>query len=78
MKIKEFISKLEEQFDDLPKGKMQPESNFREIFEWNSINALIVIALVQTDYGVMIDAEDFRKAQTVNDIYSIIEQRREE
>ncbi len=78
MKIEEFISKLEEQFDDLPKGKMQPDSNFREIFEWNSINALIVIALVQTDYGVMIDAEDFRKAQTVNDIYSIIEQRKEE
>jgi len=78
MKVEEFISKLEEQFDDLPKGKLKPDHNFREIFEWNSINALIVIALVQTEYGVMIDAEDLRKSKTLNDIYRIIDQRREQ
>jgi hypothetical protein len=38
MTVEKFIVKIEEQFEDLEKGKLKPESNFRDIFEWNSIN----------------------------------------
>ena len=31
---------------------LKPGSIFREVFEWNSINALILIALVKTEYDV--------------------------
>ncbi|HPD66308.1 MAG TPA: acyl carrier protein [Bacteroidia bacterium] len=73
--IEEFIKRLEEQFDDLPKGVLKPSSLFREAFSWNSINALIVIALIQTEYGVAIDAEDLRKSKTVQDLYNIVKER---
>jgi acyl carrier protein len=72
MDIKEFIKKIEAEFEDLEPGKLKPESNFREIFEWNSVNALIIIALVNTEYNVVITAEDLRKSKTVNDLFNVI------
>jgi acyl carrier protein len=75
MKIEDFIKLIEEQFEELKPGVLQPDSNFREVFEWNSINALIIIAMINTEYGVTIDAEDIRKSNTVQDIFSIIESR---
>ncbi len=75
MTVNEFIEKIEAEFEDLEPGKLKPASNFREVFEWNSINALILIALVKTEYDVVINAEDIAKSKTVNDLYTVIEQR---
>ena len=73
MKIEDFITRIEEEFDDIEPGTLKPESIFREVFEWNSINALILIALVKTEYDVAINAEDIANSKTVADIYGIIE-----
>lgn len=75
MTIQDFIARIEEEFDDLEPGILKPESNFREAFEWSSVNALILIALVKTEYDVTINAADITKSKTVNDLYRIIEQR---
>ena len=73
--IEEFIKKLEDEFEDLEPGKLKHESNFRDAFEWNSINALILIALIKTEYNVAINAEDIQKSKTVNDIFGIVKSR---
>ena len=73
--IENFIKNIEAEFEDLEPGKLKPESNFREAFEWNSINALILIALIKTEYNVSINAEDIQKSKTVNDIFEIVKSR---
>jgi acyl carrier protein len=75
MNIEDFITHIEEEFDDITPGSLNPGSIFREVFEWNSINALILIAMVKTEYDVAINAEDIAKSKTVQDIYRIIEAR---
>ncbi|MBN1198400.1 MAG: acyl carrier protein [Bacteroidales bacterium] len=75
MTIEEFILRLEHEFDHLPEGRLKPTSNFREEVEWNSIHALILIALVKTEYDVTVTATDLLKFQTVEDIYSFITSR---
>lgn len=75
MNIDDFITRIEEEFDDLTPGTLKPESIFRVVFEWNSINALILIAMVKTEYDVAINAEDIASSKTVADIYRIIEER---
>jgi acyl carrier protein len=75
MKIEEFITHLEEEYEDIKPGTLKPESIFREVFEWSSINALILIAMVKTQYDVVINAEDIATSKTVNDLYRIIETR---
>jgi acyl carrier protein len=75
MNIDEFIKYIEDEFDDLKPGVLKADSKFREVFEWNSINALILIAMVKTEYDVTLSADDLIKSKTVNDIYSLIEKR---
>lgn len=72
MKIEDFIAALEEEFDDLEPGTLKPDSKFREHFEWNSINALMFIALVDTEYDVTINADDINNSQTIADLFEII------
>ncbi len=72
MTVGEFILKIEEEYDELEPGTLKPESNFRENFEWNSINALILIALVDAEFDVTITAEDITNAETVQDLYNNI------
>ncbi|MEI6060478.1 MAG: acyl carrier protein [Bacteroidota bacterium] len=73
--IEEFIKNIEAEFEDLEPGTLKPESNFRDAFEWNSINALILIALIKTEYNVSVNAEDIQKSKTVNDLFGIIKSR---
>jgi acyl carrier protein len=75
MKIEDFISQLEAEYEDLAPGTLKPDSIFREVFEWNSINALILIALVKTEYDVTINAEDIATSKTVEDLFLIIKSR---
>lgn len=77
MKIEDFIAALEEEFDDLEPGTLKPDSNFREHFEWNSINALMFIALVDTEYDVTINADDINNSQTIADLFKIIKSKNE-
>jgi len=75
MTIEDFIKNIETEFEDIEPGKLTPDSNFRNAFEWNSINALILIALIKTEYNVSINAEDIQKSKTVNDLFDIVKSR---
>jgi acyl carrier protein len=72
MTVEDFILKIEVEFEDLEPGRLKPESNFRDTFDWNSVNALILIAMVNTEYDVTITAEDLRASKTIQDIFNII------
>ncbi|MCK9612060.1 MAG: acyl carrier protein [Bacteroidales bacterium] len=72
MDINELIKKIEAEFEDLKPGSLKPESRFRKVLDWNSVNALTIIALVDSDYDVLLTAEDFMKSETVQDVYNII------
>ncbi|MFH1160395.1 MAG: acyl carrier protein [bacterium] len=75
MNIDNFIRQIVDEFDDLKPGMLKPDSQFREVFEWNSINALILIAMVKTEYDVTLTADDLINSKTVQNIYSIVESR---
>jgi acyl carrier protein len=72
MNIEDFILKIEDEFEDLVPHKLKPESKFREIFDWNSVNALTMIAMVDCEYDVMLVAEDFQKSKTIQDLFNIV------
>ena len=71
MEIKEFIEKLEVEFDYIEKG-----TNFREIDEWSSMHALIIIALIDVDYEVTVGGEDLIKMNTIQDLFNFIKAKR--
>lgn len=75
IRVEDFITKIEAEFDELEPGKLKPESNFRDMFDWNSINALVLIAMIKTEYDVTINADDLVKSKTVNDVFALVKSR---
>lgn len=75
MTIETFILNIETEFVDLEPGKLKPESNFRDMFEWNSVNALILIAMVNAEYDVELAADDLRQSKSIQDIFNIVKSR---
>lgn len=70
--IEEFISRVEEEFEDMESGKLTPESVLKDHFTWDSINALIFIAHVNVEYDVVISADDLINAQTIEELYNLV------
>lgn len=75
MDIKEFMNNFAEQFDDLAASVLTPETEFKQLEDWNSLVALSVIAMVDEEYDVTIKGDDIRNAKTIEDIYNIVNAR---
>ncbi len=76
MKIENLILKLEEGFDDLT-VKLQPDTDFKQLDEWSSLHALIIIALVDTEYNITLDGNDLRSLNTVQNLFDLIVEKKQ-
>ena len=70
MEIKDFISNFADQFDDLDASVLTPETEFKQLDDWNSLVALSVIAMIDEEYDVTIKGDDIRNAKTIEDLYN--------
>jgi acyl carrier protein len=75
MDINDFIKKIEDTFEDIKAGTLKPESIIREHESWDSVNALIFIALIDVEYNVEINADDLVKSKTIQDLFELIQVR---
>ena len=64
--------RIEEQFEDIIPGKLKPESNLGEIFNWNPENEKIMIDMLESEYDIRISSKDFHKSGTFQDLFNII------
>ncbi len=74
--IDQFIVKLERELDMVEPGTLNPEVNYRNIPNWSSMYALIIVALCETEYDVAVTGEDLRKCNTISDLYNIVASRK--
>lgn len=72
MELKDFIEKFREQFDETEPVEINADTYFKELDEWGSLKGLLVMAMVSDEYGKQIKAEDIRKADTVEDLFNIV------
>jgi acyl carrier protein len=70
--IEEFTSQLAAEFEDIDPNTITPNTNYREIKNWSSMYAFIIIAFVDANYDVQLNAENLKNSQTIKDIYDII------
>jgi len=75
MSLQEFIEKLEIEFEELTPGTLTPETSFKDLDEWSSMHALIIIALIETDCDVTITGEDLSTIETVTQLYEMVTSR---
>lgn len=69
--FEQFTEKLEEVFDSIQKETLTPTTKFRDLADWTSMNAMILVALYETEFDKSISFEQLRKCETVQDLYQL-------
>jgi len=72
MEVNSLIDKMQKEFDDLPPGAIQPQSIFKEVVYWSSINSIVLATMIEFEYGVILSSDDFKSVNTVNELHSLI------
>ena len=67
-----FISKFKELFLDSDNLEITGTTKFKELPEWDSLTALSLIALMDSEFGVKLSGERLKSINTVADIYQLI------
>jgi acyl carrier protein len=75
MELNDFFKKIESEIEDLEPGSLTPDKDYRELEQWSSMYALIIIALIDTEYNVTLTGEDLKNTSTVRDLYDVVKSR---
>lgn len=75
MNLQEFINNFAEQFDETEVTEFVAETRFKNLDEWSSLTALSIIAMIDDEYNVIIKGHDILTAETIEDLYRIVESR---
>lgn len=72
MNLSNFIKTIEAEFDELAPGTLKRDTSFKNLDEWSSMHALIIIALIDTEYDVILTGEDLSAISTVEELYNVV------
>jgi acyl carrier protein len=66
-----FLVLLKEQYlDDV--GEIKKENNLRELSGWDSMTGMTILLMIEENYKLKIDNDQFKKLITVEDLYSYL------
>ena len=67
MTREEFCAVLKDELAE--KTDITPETNFKNLDSYGSLSSVRVLQLIEDRLGVQLNPRNFRKIQTVNDIF---------
>jgi acyl carrier protein len=73
MKIDQFINDFISELDDDLISSLSPDINFRELEAWDSLTALSIMAMLDDKYNVNLSADEMRTADTLQELYALVE-----
>lgn len=76
MDIETFIKQFKDLLEEPDAVQITASTLFRDLDEYSSLLALTIVAMVDEEYDVAIKAEDLRKAQTIEDLFNIIKEKK--
>jgi acyl carrier protein len=76
MNIHDLINYIETEFEEIENGTLVPKSSIRDIDGWSSMHALILIALIDNNYDILLTGEELKNALSIQDLYDVILKRK--
>ena len=58
--------------DDEPNFNLELNSKFRDLDEWDSLTALSLIAMLDSEYNITINGDQLKNLETLGDIFNLI------
>jgi acyl carrier protein len=70
--IQQFIQHFTEQFEEPLEAKPLPETLLRNVEGWSSLQALIIVASFDWEYGVTVSSVELEQVKTIKNLYDLI------
>ena len=70
-----FIALFKETLE-IPNEFIAPDTKFRNLENWDSLRFLSVLAMMDEEYDVIIEGNDFQKLETIQDLINEIKKRK--
>ena len=68
----QFLDNFNEILDDEPNFKLELNSKFRDLDEWDSLTALSLIAMLDEKYKITVTGDQIKKLETLGDIFNLL------
>lgn len=72
MEIEKFIENFADQFDDTDSDVFTPDTKYKHIDEWSSLNVLAIMNMIDKKYNVEIEHENLDELNTIRDLFDFI------
>jgi acyl carrier protein len=73
MEIEVFLEKIKAEFnEDYEIGDLGLDDNIKNMDWWSSMHALVIIALIDTEYDVMLAPSQMKSANTVRELFTMV------
>jgi acyl carrier protein len=76
MELEDFITNVANQFDDTDIAMFDENTNFRELDEWSSLNALAVLNMIDKKYGVRLTPIEMRTTNTIQELFDLVQSKK--
>ena len=71
--MQEFIENFYEILEDTEKNEINQHTDFKSLDEWDSMTALLLIAMVDEKYGKQIIGQDIKECMTLENLFARIQ-----
>jgi acyl carrier protein len=75
MELSTFIANFANQFEETEANLITGETKFKELEEWSSLIALLLISMIDDEYNVKITGDDVRNVSSTQDLFDIVTSR---
>lgn len=72
--MENFIILIGGLFEDTPLDSITMDSNFKEFEDWDSLAALSLIAMFDSEFNIKISGEKIREISTIKELYNLIQE----
>lgn len=67
-----FIEKFTALLEDTDFNTVDGDTVFKDLDEWDSLLALSLITMIDEEYKVKITGDEIRNSSSINDLYAVI------
>lgn len=68
--LDEFVGLFAEQFDDTDASEFSSNTVFHDLDEWSSLIGLSIVAMIDEEFEVALNADDMISSVTIEDLYN--------
>ena len=64
-------------FEETDPSTINADTVYSEIEEWDSVMVLLLVSMIDEEYGVIVDVTEMSEAETVNDLFEYVKSLRQ-